>query len=348
METRAGGVTPGGTTNVARYGPFDPTAARGTCTTGTAGGSATVAGNGTYPSSAVTVTRAGRYRWIASYSGDPNNNAVSTSCGDAGETSTVTKATPTLTTSATATATAGQTIQDMATLAGGVNPGGTITFTLYGPFDPTADPGTCTNGTAAGSATVTGNGTYPSSAVTVNEGGAYRWIASYSGDVNNNGFTTACNEPNETSVVIAQADLSITKTDNPDPVNAGATLTYTVTVTNGGPSTAANVQVTDNLPAGVTLQSASGTGWTCIQAGGGVTCTRGRVVPGGAPPVALPGTPAVWGTITNRATVSSTTIDPSAANNTATTSTTVQCLPGEVTGGGEIRVPKGSNGKDFA
>src|SRR2546425_523861 len=112
---------------------------------------------GTSISSAVTVTQAGRYRWIASYSGDPNNNAVSTSCGDAGETSTVNKATPTLTTSATATATAGQTIQDMATLAGGVNPGGTITFTLYGPFDPTADPGTCTNGTAAGSATVTGN-----------------------------------------------------------------------------------------------------------------------------------------------------------------------------------------------
>src|SRR2546425_168676 len=91
-------------------------------------GSATVTGNGTYPSSAVTVTQAGRYRWIASYSGDPNNNAVSTSCGDAGETSTVNKATPTLTTSATATATAGQTIQDMATLAGGVNPGGTISF----------------------------------------------------------------------------------------------------------------------------------------------------------------------------------------------------------------------------
>src|SRR2546425_4473729 len=136
-----------------------------TCTNGTAAGSATVTGNGTYPSSAVTVTRRARYCWIATSSGRVQNNAVSTSCGDAGETSTVTKATPTLTTSATATATAGQTIQDMATLAGGENPGGTITFKLYGPFDPTADPGTCTNGTAAGSATVTGNGTYPSSAV---------------------------------------------------------------------------------------------------------------------------------------------------------------------------------------
>src|SRR3989441_166010 len=348
MATLAGGVNPGGTITFTLYGPFDPTADPGTCTNGTAAGSATVTGNGTSPSSAVTVPRAGRYRWIASYSGDPNNNAVSTSCGDAGETSTVNKATPTLTTSATATATAGQTIQDMATLAGGVNPGGTITFTLYGPFDPTADPGTCTNGTAAGSATVTGNGTYPSSAVTVNEGGAYRWIASYSGDPNNNAVSTSCGDAGETSTVIAQADLSITKTDNPFSKNAGATLTYTVTVTNGGPSTAANVQVTDNLPAGVTFQSASGTGWTCVQAGGVVTCTRGSVVPGGAPPITITVTPALCGTITNRATVSSTTIDPSAANNTATTSTTVQCLPGKVTGGGEIRVPKGSNGKDFA
>src|SRR2546425_1147165 len=186
METRAGGVTPGGTTNVARYGPFDPTAARGTCTTGTAGGSATVAGNGTYPSSAVTVTRAGRYRWIASYSGDPNNNAVSTSCGDAGETSTVNKATPTLTTSATATATAGQTIQDMATLAGGVNPGGTITFTLSGPFDLFFNDTATTEIYTLSLHDALPIWTYPSSAVTVTRAGRYRWIASYSGDPNNN------------------------------------------------------------------------------------------------------------------------------------------------------------------
>src|SRR2546425_522025 len=95
MATLAGGVNPGGTITFTLYGPFDPTADPGTCTNGTAAGSATVTGNGTSPSSAVTVPRAGRYRWIASYSGDPNNNAVSTSCGDAGETSTVNKATPT-------------------------------------------------------------------------------------------------------------------------------------------------------------------------------------------------------------------------------------------------------------
>src|SRR5207245_444307 len=302
-----------------------------------------VSGNADYTSSSFTAIQAGTYHWRASYSGDLNNNAAGpTACADPAEAVVVTKASPALTTTASGSVAAGGSVNDVAHLTLGTNPTGTITFTLYSDAECTISGLVFTS-----SATVDhGNGDYASGPFTANEGGAYRWIASYSGDVNNNGFTTACNEPNETSVVIAQADLSITKTDNPDPVNAGATLTYTVTVTNGGPSTAANVQVTDNLPAGVTFQSASGTGWTCIQAGGVVTCTRGSVVPGGAPPIAITVTPALCGTISNRAAVSSTTIDPSAANNTATTSTTFQCLPGKDTGGDEIGVPKGSNGID--
>src|SRR2546422_6972730 len=88
--------------------------------------------------------------------------------------------------SATATAVAGQAIQDMATLAGGVNPGGTITFTLFGQAEHATGPVAVTRVQACGSPTVTGNGTYPSSAVTVTRAGRYRWIASYSGDPNNN------------------------------------------------------------------------------------------------------------------------------------------------------------------
>src|SRR2546428_6450813 len=114
----------------------------------------------------------------------PTLSGSSTSCGDAGETSTVNKATPTLTTSATATATAGQTIQDMATLAGGVNPGGTITFTLYGPFDPTADPGTGTNSTPPNTTPDPSNYAALCITVTVTQAGRYRWIPSYSGAPN--------------------------------------------------------------------------------------------------------------------------------------------------------------------
>ncbi|RLD13734.1 MAG: hypothetical protein DRI28_05260, partial [Caldiserica bacterium] len=48
--------------------------------------------------------------------------------------------------------------------------------------------------------------------------------------------------------VVTQALLEIEKTDSPDPVVAGETLTYTITITNNGPSYARNVTLTDNIP----------------------------------------------------------------------------------------------------
>src|SRR5207245_6410491 len=158
---------------------------------------ATVSGNGSYASSAVTENVGGTYRTITSYQAYANNNAFATTCNEAGETSTVTKASPAMTTSATATQTAGGTIQDTATLSGGTSPTRTVSFSIYGPNDTTCGG----SATSAGSATVSGNGSYSSSAVTENVAGTYRWIASYSGDANNNAFATTCNEAGETSTV---------------------------------------------------------------------------------------------------------------------------------------------------
>src|SRR5207247_11469347 len=50
-----------------------------------------------------------------------------------------------------------------------------------------------------------------------------------------------------------QADLSIVKTDSPDPVQSGQELTYTLTVTNNGPDVATDTVVTDSLPSRVTF-----------------------------------------------------------------------------------------------
>ena len=53
----------------------------------------------------------------------------------------------------------------------------------------------------------------------------------------------------ETAPVVNDADLSIAKSDSPDPVVAGTQLTYTLEVENDGPDIALDVVVTDTLPA---------------------------------------------------------------------------------------------------
>jgi len=129
----------------------------------------------------------------------------------------------------------------------------------------------------------------------------------------------------------AAADLSIAKTDSPDPVSAGGTLTYTITVTNNGPDSASGIQVIDTLPAGVTFVSASGgTYWTCSHNAGVVTCNLDNSCSGPIPPiniVVIAPSPLSEITITNSATVSGSPNDPNPGNNTATASTTVNAVP---------------------
>ena len=62
------------------------------------------------------------------------------------------------------------------------------------------------------------------------------------------------------------ADLVLVKADDPDPVLAGTTLLYTLTVTNRGPSPAQSVRVTDTLPVGVAFLDGSA---TCAETGPG-------------------------------------------------------------------------------
>ena len=77
-----------------------------------------------------------------------------------------------------------------------------------------------------------------------------------------------------------QIDLSITKTDRPDPVFVGARLTYTLTVRNLGPDTATDVRVADALPAATTFVSVASSQGTCT-GGNIVRCSLGTIANGG-------------------------------------------------------------------
>ena len=57
---------------------------------------------------------------------------------------------------------------------------------------------------------VNGNGDYPSSIFTPEQAGTYRWIAGYSGDLNNNAAAGACNDPNESFTVAPTQRRSLT------------------------------------------------------------------------------------------------------------------------------------------
>ncbi|WP_134704977.1 DUF11 domain-containing protein [Ammoniphilus sp. YIM 78166] len=128
-----------------------------------------------------------------------------------------------------------------------------------------------------------------------------------------------------TPPIPSEADLSVTKVDEPDPVSAGSTLTYTLTVANNGPSTATNVTLTDTLPASFVFMSAVPTQGTCTpEPGNIVTCSLGTLVNGASATVTITGTPTANGIITNTATVTGNEFDPDSSNDTATETTTVQ------------------------
>jgi hypothetical protein len=189
-----GGFAPTGTITFQLYGPDDATCSRGAIFTS----SVPVNGNGSYDSAGFTPTAAGTYYWVLSYSGDANNNpAGPTACGDPTETTVIAKAQPALSTVASGATTVGSPIQDRASLSGGADPTGQITFNVYGPDDATCSGSVADTSTVS----VSGNGDYTSAPFTPTRAGTYRWVASYSGDGNNDAVTTFCDDAAEAVVV---------------------------------------------------------------------------------------------------------------------------------------------------
>ena len=123
-------------------------------------------------------------------------------------------------------------------------------------------------------------------------------------------------------IVLAQADVTVLKSVNTPSPHVGDTISYTITASNAGPSTATGVTVTDVLPAGLSLVSAtpsvgtwSSPTWSIGSLANGATATLTIVATVAG--TVTPGTP-----IPNTATITAVEADPDPGDNTSTATVT--------------------------
>jgi uncharacterized repeat protein (TIGR01451 family) len=161
--------------------------------------------------------------------------------------------------------------------------------------------------------------------VTYSSTGTHEITETYSGNAN---YAGSSSSPfTQTVVARPAADLSVAKVDDPDPVQPGGTITYTITVHNGGPMAAPNAVASDNLPAQTTLTGGDPppSGWACSVTTSTVTCTNPSFASGATATFRF--TVQVYssatGTISNTASITSDAADSNSANDSATAQTRV-------------------------
>src|SRR5262249_50412788 len=138
------------------------------------------------------------------------------------------------------------------------------------------------------------------------------------------------------------------------------TVTYTLNVTNNGPSAATGVTLTDTLPASTTFVSVMTNKGSCTGTST-VNCNLGTLASGASATITIAVTPTAVGTISNTASVTGSEFDPNTANNSASVTTMVNtpaadlvitktASPNPVTTGGSITytIVLSNNGMDSA
>ncbi len=223
--TLSGTTAATGTLTFLLYGPGDPRCESSAIQTS----KKPAEGDGKYSSEAFLPFTVGTYNYVVQYSGDAQNAPASTTCGEPGQSVTITSATPSLATLASNTAEIGQGIFDSARLLGGAEPSGDVEFDLYGPGDPT-----CSQAPIA-TYIVPSTGfeqRYRSPTYTALAEGMYHWIASYGGDSRNQPVTGACGDEGESVFVsglgIPPATIGVRASP---PTALGGQITATATIT---------------------------------------------------------------------------------------------------------------------
>jgi len=186
---------------------------------------------------------------------------------------------------------------------------------------------TCPTTPAVGaSGTITCNGATLANGATATFTLVVRVAAGASGTITNTaGGASGAIDPNSANSsstspgipATSSTDLSITKTTTATQATTGSVINYTLTATNGGPSPATNVVVTDVLPAGLQFVSATPSQGSCTGTTN-VTCNLGTLANGASATVALSAmVTATSGTIANTASVSASGSDPGSGNNSS-------------------------------
>jgi uncharacterized repeat protein (TIGR01451 family) len=141
---------------------------------------------------------------------------------------------------------------------------------------------------------------------------------------------TTNNTVTGTTGVVAQADLAVTMSDLVDPVDAGSTLQYNITITNTGPSDAVSVSLTDPIPAGtsaIAFGQTSGPAFSLQFNGTAFIANIANLAAGATATFQM----AVQvlanfsaSVVVNQSTISSTTVDPLPGNNSDFETTDIQ------------------------
>ncbi len=149
------------------------------------------------------------------------------------------------------------------------------------------------------------------------------------------------NDTVTTPITPGAVDLSLQKS-GPTSVRSGENVTYTIRITNNGPSTSTGWRLTDQIPAGLLNATTNTPG--CGIGGGVLTCNGGPLAAGASTTVTLTGTagPGIT-SISNSAVVDGNEPDPNPNNNDDTVTTPV--LP-PVNQGADLSVDK--SGPDTA
>ncbi|MGY8905092.1 MAG: hypothetical protein ACKVIH_11150, partial [Burkholderiales bacterium] len=129
----------------------------------------------------------------------------------------------------------------------------------------------------------------------------------------------ANNSSTATLTSVLSADLSISKTASTAVGTVGSTFSYAISFSNGGPSAAANLTLTDAITSGLTLIGATTSVGSLQTSTNFLTVTLASLASGAGGSITLTvQVSQVGGSITNAIQITSTTADPVPANNTGT------------------------------